>query len=81
MGWWSVGVVLLGDFFHTECCRSNNINFDKALKHAVIQKTMTRGVEEAKKGGDMVDFINSLRESHSKYLKWQIMAEGIGGSD
>jgi hypothetical protein len=27
-GRWSVGVVLLGDFFHTECCKSNNINFN-----------------------------------------------------
>jgi hypothetical protein len=45
----------------------------------VIKKAITRGVEEAKKGGDMVDFINSLREYHSKYQKWQIM--GIGGSD
>jgi hypothetical protein len=25
--------------------------------------------------------INRLRENHSKNLKWQIMAEGIGGSD
>jgi hypothetical protein len=29
----------------------------------------------------MVDFINKLRESHSKLIKYQIMAEGIGGSE